>query len=136
MVKKATKVKIKVHKGMTRIDLARKFSKWGFRTGVEVGTQAGHFAETLCKYNKNLKLYTLDAFELVYGDNYTGRIGERRQKRLYYKAQRRLAPYKCMVIKGTSVDVLKHFDFESLDVFPVNYSALFVGSFSVVSSNG
>lgn len=108
-------MKLKIHKGMTRDDLAKKFSDWGFKKGVEVGTQAGKFSEVLCKRNKNLLLYTIDAFELVYGDDYTGRIGRRKQRSLYEKAKQRLANYNCKVIKETSIEALKQFNFEDLD---------------------
>ncbi|MCL4416327.1 MAG: class I SAM-dependent methyltransferase [Actinobacteria bacterium] len=108
-------MRLKIHKGMSRNDLAKKFSDWGFKKGVEVGTQAGKFSKILCRRNKNLLLYTIDAFELVYGDNYTSKIGRRKQRNLYEQAVQRLLPYNCKVIKNTSIEVLKKFKFEELD---------------------
>lgn len=109
------KIKVKIHNGMTRDDLAKKFSDWSFRVGVEVGTQSGNYSEVLCKNNKNLLLYTIDIFDLVYGDDYTSRIGRRKQKRLYEEAVKRLSFYKCKVIKKTSLEAVQSFKYEELD---------------------
>ena len=108
-------MKLRIHKGMTRDDLAKRFAEWGFTLGVEVGTQAGKYAKILCENNKNLKLITFDAFELVYGDNYTRRIGSRKQRGLYATAAKRLSKYNCEVFKKTSIEALQDFKYESID---------------------
>ena len=107
-------MKIEIH-NINRNDLAKKFADWGFKIGVEVGTHAGDYAEALCKVNKNLTLYTVDLFDLVYEDDYTGRIGQRKQRGLYKKVIERLLPYKCVVIKMLSIEALKLFEYEQLD---------------------
>jgi len=107
--------KTTVVKKFSKHSLAKKFSELGYKVGVEVGTSSGKFAEVLCRRNPNLKLYTIDAFDLVYGDPYTHRDGKELLKIHHKKAIKRVASYNCKVIKGLSIDVSCKFKPESID---------------------
>lgn len=91
--------------------MANLLRELGFRVGAEIGVARGQHAETLCKANPDLKLYCVDVWE-----DYPGYAEyEKKNKRYYRDAQKRLAPFNCELIKDFSENASKDFDDDSLD---------------------
>ena len=109
-----------------RKDLAGLFADLGFKIGVEVGTAEGEFAETLCRHNSNLKLYTIDPFEPH--DDFKELPYTRVFDRFYQTAKERLAKYNCKIIKDYSLNAVKNFADNSIDFVYIdgNHSFPFV----------
>jgi hypothetical protein len=99
--------------GMFRTDLAQDFAELGFKSGAEIGVREGHFSRHLCKTNKQLTLYSIDPYQTYTG--YRDYLEQERLDGFYEAAKQRLAPYKCTLIRKTSMEALKDFDNNSLD---------------------
>ena len=97
---------------INRTIMAQTLYELEFKVGAEIGVAAGEHAETLCKNNPNLTLYCIDAWQYYHG--YYDYLGEKLEK-FYKKAQSRLAPYNCILIKKFSMDAVKDFEDNSLD---------------------
>ena len=96
-----------------RSNFAHWLADFGYTKGVEVGTEYGIHALSLCKANPNLKLVCIDPYE-----TYLEYIDIRDQNLLdeaYEEAKERLAPYNAKIIKGFSSDWVDSFPDESLD---------------------
>jgi len=97
--------------GATRNELAELFGELGFKSGVEIGTRHGEFAEILCQKNKNLHLYCVDPWL-----NYSGfYLSQARQDRIYAGAVKRLQKYNTEILKMGSMDAVSKFADGSLD---------------------
>lgn len=97
----------------SRLALAEHFATLGFRTGAEIGVFDGYFSEYLCKTIPDLRLYSVDAWQVYPG--YRDHKFESSMRNAEAKALDRLAPYNCTVVKKFSVDAAKDFADESLD---------------------
>lgn len=92
--------------------LAQWFCQWGFRTGAEIGVQAGIYSECLMKANPESKLYCIDAWTETSGR------GWNKQKEINHfkqQATQRLSGYPCTIIQKWSVEAAQDFKDESLD---------------------
>ena len=98
--------------GRRKSGLAGLFYELGYKTGVEIGTERGRYAKTLCEAMPGLKLSCVDSWT-SYKDYREG-ISER-QNEFHKEAMNRLSPYDCTLIKSFSMDALKFFEDESLD---------------------
>lgn len=86
-----------------RIELAEYFNKLGFKIGAEIGVSDGINAENLCKNIAGLKLYCVDYWE--------GMQGENRLK----KAKERLSGFDTHFIQKRSLDAVRDFKDRALD---------------------
>lgn len=98
----------------TRDQLAMAFKDLGFKKGVEIGTEAGKYAEVLLKENPELELFCIDPWE-TYG-NYRNHVSETKWIQLREDAVKRTHKYKnCRLIKGYSHMWVDAFEDNSLD---------------------
>lgn len=97
-----------------RNGLAFLFKELGFKTGVEVGVQAGIYSEVLCQTIPGLKLYGVDAWTKYEGYNDT-RGEQERYDAIYEQAKARLAPFDFTLLKKWSTEAAKDFADGSLD---------------------
>ena len=94
-----------------RLIMASLLQELDFQVGAEIGVARGQHAEILCEANPGLKLYCVDIWE-----DYPGyHEYEKKNKRYYRDAQKRLAQYNCELIKDFSENAAKSFDDNSLD---------------------
>jgi len=99
-----------------RRHLASMFKDKGLNIGVEVGTYKGEFAEVLCQKNENLVLKTIDPYRILFEEPWTVKFEEMEgMENLYSSASKRLASYKCQIIKKESLEAVRDFDYESID---------------------
>jgi predicted O-methyltransferase YrrM len=97
-----------------RAQLAELFRELGYTRGVEVGTEAGKYAETLCKANPGLQLTCVDVWQTYDGyRDYDGR--EKLLYDYYYAAGLRLAPYNVDFVRAYSMDAVINYANNSLD---------------------
>jgi hypothetical protein len=96
-----------------RESLATLFYELGFTVGAEIGVERGLYSEVLCKSNPGVELYSVDAWTAYKG--YRDHVTQGKLDEIYADAKQRLAPYKCTLIKGYSLDVAKDFKDGSLD---------------------
>jgi len=89
------------------------FRDLGFRVGVEVGTERGVFAETICRAIPDVHLFCVDAWQSYIG--YRDHVDSTKLQRFYHETQARLAPYNVTIIRSFSVDAATQFDDGSLD---------------------
>ena len=102
--------------GKTRIHLAKDFHRLGFNRGVEIGVCGGHFSEILCQMNYELKLTSIDPYREVYNDHWSRWTEENNKyENLYSLAKKKLAPYKCDIVRKTSLEAAADFAYESID---------------------
>ena len=97
-------------------DLPALFKELGFNVGAEVGVSKGRYSKWLCIKHRKLKLYCIDPW-IAY-DEYVERHGEKGQVLLneeFEITKKRLAPFKCELIRKSSMDAVKDFKDESLD---------------------
>jgi len=109
-----------------REDLAYLFNALHFVRGVEVGTERGLYAETLCKANKPLHLTCVDPWMPYHG--YREHTSKEKLNDFYEEAQQRLAPYNCSLLRLFSTAAAPSFKDDSLDFVYVdgNHSLLHV----------
>lgn len=109
-----------------RDDLAQWFAELGFTYGVEIGTERGIFAETLCKVNPHLKLYCVDPYKAYRG--YREHKSQKKIDGFMKEARVRLSPYWVTFIREFSTDASKQFADETLDFVYIdgNHSLLHV----------
>jgi len=74
-----------------RDDLAQLFASLNFTRGVEVGTELGYYAETLCQANPQLDLHCVDPY-FAYRE-YRDHKSQTKLDAMFEQAQARLAPY-------------------------------------------
>jgi len=97
-------------------DLPALFKELGFDVGAEIGVSKGRYSKWLCTKHRKLKLYCIDPW-IAY-DDYMERHGEKGQTMLneeYEMAKQKLAPFRCELIRKTSMDAVKDFEDGSLD---------------------
>ncbi len=95
-----------------RDNLATLFAELGFKTGAEIGVEAGIYSEILLK-NSGSKLYSIDPWKAYTGfRDYTV---QDKLDSLYKETKTRLAPYNSEIIRKFSMDAVKDFADNSLD---------------------
>jgi len=109
-------------KGLTKKGLAIKFARKKFNNGYEIGTLRGRYAKVLCAYNRNLKLKTVDIFDVVPGDKASARLGKDTHKVNYDIAQYRLKKYNCEIINKTSLEAVQEVPYNSIDFVYIDAS--------------
>jgi predicted O-methyltransferase YrrM len=99
--------------------LASLLGKMEFNEGVEVGTNRGRFATTLCQANPNIHLTCVDpwvAYELS---------SQKRQERFYSMAVKQLSQFNVTIIRKTSMEAVGSFEDKSLDFVYIDGNHLF-----------
>lgn len=96
-----------------RVTLANLFNELGFTKGVEIGVEEGKYSDTLCKANKNLKLYCVDPW-LAF-DVYRKQLDQAYVDNLMNNALARLKGRNVEIVRKTSMDAVKDFEDDSLD---------------------
>jgi len=98
-------------KNINRTIMAATLGELGFKVGAEIGVAQGWHAQILCRENPEIKLYAVDIWSRYpgYGE-YTDRI-----TKYYQEAEKRLAPYNCVLVKKFSQDAARDFADGSLD---------------------
>lgn len=94
-------------------NLPELFRELAFKIGVEVGTAEGEFAEHLCKNIPDLKLYTIDPWQVH--DDFKELPFNLVFEKFEANARKRLAKHNCEIIKDYSLSVVKKFKDNSLD---------------------
>lgn len=89
------------------------FDAFGFRVGAEIGVGGGRFSRRLCEAVANLKLYSIDPWQ-VYG-HYESRYRQAEFERSYRKAKEKLSPYNATILRAFSHEAAPRFEDESLD---------------------
>lgn len=90
----------------SRTDLPQVFAALGYRTGVEIGTWQGAYAEALCQGIPGLRLRCVDPWVSykVYNDK---KNNQARLDAAYRDTCRRLKPYACLIDRRTSMDAVR-----------------------------
>lgn len=96
-----------------RNNLAQLFNHLDYRIGVEVGTEYGLYAETICKAAPRLKLYSVDPYRAYKG--YREHRSQNKLNGIYEQASERLRRYNHEFIREPSVKAVESFADESLD---------------------
>lgn len=99
--------------GIDRVNLAGLFADFGYRVGVEVGTERGLYAETLCQEIPQLHLTCVDPWKA-----YPGYVEHKTQSKLdgfHAEAAERLARFDVELVREFSVDAAPRFKNRSLD---------------------
>lgn len=94
-------------------NLPELFRELGFKSGVEIGTAEGEFAERLCVNIPNLRLFCIDPWETH--DDFKELPFSLVFKQFYQTAKDRLSKYNCTIIKDFSLNAVKKFKDNSLD---------------------
>lgn len=102
---------------MGREDLASLFAELGFDLGTEIGVEWGYYSETLCRANPKLHLYSIDPWKASAYESGVHGVETKQQKYddQYKEAKKRLAPYKCDILRKDSLSGANYFPDESLD---------------------
>lgn len=98
---------------MGRNNLAELFAELNYQVGAEIGTEAGLYAEVLCRANPQAKLYCVDAWTVY--PNYREHVNQNKLDEIYAEAKTRLAPFNCELVKAFSAEVVANFGDQSLD---------------------
>jgi hypothetical protein len=111
-----------------RNDLANVFAELQFNRGAEIGVEKGKYSEVLCKANPNLRLYCVDPWSVAaYEPGIHGIEPQQKSHDEYFEeTKERLAPYKCEIIRKTSVAAAEYFLDESLDFVYIDANHDFV----------
>lgn len=115
---------------MGRVDLASLFSELHFDLGAGIGVETGAFSEILCKANPDLHLYSIDPWLVsAYEPGVHGvETDQKNYDFMYREAKKRLAPYKCDIVRKTSLSAVKYFPDESLDFVYIDGNHNFVNT--------
>ena len=91
------------------------FLELGFRSGAEIGTRDGNYAEELCQDLPDLQLYCIDPWK-IYKDYQEVWIKDQKSMDALFKdIKRKLSKYNCKIIRKTSMEAVKSFKSNSLD---------------------
>ena len=94
-----------------RTELAKYFGELGFKSGAEIGTCYGAYAERLYQNIPGLKLIAVDNWD----NPETSRRERDRKVSVETKARAKLAPYGTIIVKKSSMEAVKKVPDESLD---------------------
>lgn len=98
----------------SRFDLGPLFAAAGFTRGAEIGVWKGDFSESLCKTNPSLALLCVDPWS-SYEEWRDPKNVAANMAAAEKHARRRLAPYRCEIVKAFSVDAAREVLDGSLD---------------------
>ena len=98
---------------LKRDKLAELFAELEYKVGAEIGVWGGGYSETLCKANPDMKLFSIDPWQVYEG--YSEIRSQGKADRMYLEAKERLEPYNCALIKKFSMDAVQDFEPNSLD---------------------
>lgn len=104
-------LRISRHKEL--IDLWRML---GYTRGAEIGTEAGRYAEEICRGVPGVKLYCVDPYQAY--DRYADHVSQSRLENFYTVAQSRLLhqnKFDVEFIRAPSLDAVKQFEPAGLD---------------------
>lgn len=101
----------------SRDDLPQFFVDMGYHIGVEVGVYKAEFLEKFCQ--RGLTMYGVDPWKVYgdYGNRGEGKqaLRQERQDELYVHSQRVVNPYRCTLLRKTSMEAVDDFADESID---------------------
>jgi len=103
-----SEVRLSRHGGLTKL-----WAELGYRKLAEIGTEAGRFAEEICRDNPEAHLTCIDPW-LAY-DRYKDHVDQWRLDHFYKAAVSRLEKYNTTLIRETSLDAAKRFEPGSFD---------------------
>ncbi len=111
----------------TRHDLCLLFAAMGYRTGAEIGTWIGLFAEEMCLANPGVQLTCVDPW-LQYDTYRERKNNQQRLDESYKEACARLKPFGCRILRMTSVEAAALVPDGSLDYayLDANHARAFV----------
>lgn len=98
--------------------LAHVFAELGFKTGVEIGTDQGEYAEVLCRTIPGLELFCVDpwlAHAYEPGEQPESKEGQEFFDKRYQQTVNRLRDFNATIIRKTSMGVVHTFPDNSLD---------------------
>lgn len=99
-----------------RVQLAQLFAELGFKKGAEIGVLEGGYSEVLCQANPKLKLFCIDPWKkAAFEPDQTGIYSQKQFDAFNKAAKKRLAKYKCQIIKKESLKAASQFKDRSLD---------------------
>lgn len=96
-----------------RETLAELFGELGFKVGAEIGTEQGMYAEVLCRFNPEVKLFCIDPWQTYQG--YREHVTQTKLNDFYEITKNRLARYNFELIRKFSIDAAKDFPDNYLD---------------------
>lgn len=105
--------------------LAKLFYELEFKRGVEIGTEKGYYAETLCKENPQMKLFCVDPWAA--SEDYLEHRANGKHESNYRQTLERMRPYNCELIRKPSMEAVKDFENESLDFVYIDGDHSFAG---------
>ncbi len=98
----------------TRANMVQLIRELNFKTGAEIGTAEGTYAETILKGNPQMTLYCVDPWDAY--DGYQDYTDLKQLASMEEKARALLEPYpNVRFVKKYSMDALQDFDDGSLD---------------------
>ena len=103
-------VHLRVSRHRELIDLWREL---GYTTGAEIGTEAGRYAEEICRGVPGVKLHCVDPY-LAY-DRYENHMSQQKLDGYFVEATQRLSKYRAEIIREASLDAVRRFEPASLD---------------------
>lgn len=85
----------------------------GYTIGAEIGTEAGRYAEEICRAIPGVKLFCIDPY-LAYA-RYADHVKQGRLDHFYRVACQRMRKYNCEIIRESSLEAVKRFAPGGLD---------------------
>ena len=98
---------------LKRSQLPNYFKVMKFKVGAEVGVMDGRNSENICKRIPNVKLYCIDMWDTI--ERKYGKFSTDRAANNFEQAKKRMNGFNAHFIKGSSMEVVKQFEDESLD---------------------
>lgn len=99
----------------SRVDLIQRWAKQGYRTGAEIGTWAGLFAEQICRRMPGVRLLCVDPWLVYPGYSRDKKNHEANIRKAYESAKARLAPYHVTIRREMSTEAVQRVPDGSLD---------------------
>jgi predicted O-methyltransferase YrrM len=96
-----------------RTALIELFKELGFKTGAEMGTDHGQYAQTLCEKMPDLELHCIDPW-VAYTEGEEVKTQDEVDV-IYEQAKIRLKNYNCKILRKTSMKAVEDFEEDSLD---------------------
>lgn len=96
-----------------RNDLALLFHELGFKVGVEVGVERGHYSKVLLRSNPDLKLFCVDPWKAYSG--YRDHVSQERLDGFYEETKKRLTGMNVELVRKLSLEAVADFQDESID---------------------
>lgn len=96
-----------------RDDLPTLFKELGFKRGAEIGVERGAYSQVLCERNPGVELFCVDAWTAYKG--YREHVTQEQLDDMYEFTRKRLAPFRCRLVRAFSVDAVELFEDNTLD---------------------